>query len=82
MAPQVGFEPTTLRLTARQLHQNTAIYLLANSPHTLRYLANRSQFTGRSPNAAVAVFPISVARHYANDHKEFELASPQKSPQW
>jgi len=41
LAPQVGLEPTTLRLTAVQVHQKTATYCIANGPHTLRYLAKR-----------------------------------------
>src|ERR1035441_2545564 len=81
MAPQVGLEPTTLRLTARRLHQNGGAYPVANNPQILRYLANGSQFSPRPPNAVAPAFPISVALRYANDYKEFELASPQKSPQ-
>ena len=82
VAPQVGLEPTTLRLTARRLHQNKGVQLLAKGSHTSRYLANGSQFSGNALNAAAPGFPISVAIDYANNYKAFELASPQKSPQW
>jgi hypothetical protein len=39
LAPQVGLEPTTLRLTARSLHQNTSPWRITKRPHTLRYVA-------------------------------------------
>ncbi len=47
LAPQVGLEPTTLRLTATQVHQTAAGWTLANVPHALRYLANGCEFSGR-----------------------------------
>src|SRR5262249_2531747 len=40
MAPQVGFEPTTLRLTARQVHQNSDAELFVKGSYRLLYLAH------------------------------------------
>src|ERR1035438_5184951 len=81
LARQTGLELATFRLTARRLHQNKGVQLLAKGSHTSRYLANGSQFSGNALNAAAPGFPISVALRYASNCKEFELASPQKSPQ-
>src|SRR6266545_496993 len=41
VAPQVELEPTTLRLTATQVHRKTSPWWITKSPYTLRYLANR-----------------------------------------
>src|SRR5262249_132158 len=45
LAPQVGFEPTTLRLTARQVHQNTGTYILTNGFFPFPYLTNPRHFS-------------------------------------
>src|SRR5262249_16472017 len=82
LAPQVGLEPTTLRLTATQVHQNTAGYTFTKSPHTARYIANGSQFSQRPARPIAEADFISVAIHSSIHYKKFQGASPQKSPQW
>jgi hypothetical protein len=81
LAPQVGLEPTTLRLTATQVHQKRAASFFTKTLHTLRYVANGRDFSYRLARGALRPDLITAAIYSARHHKEFEGASPQKSPQ-
>jgi len=51
-------------------------------PPTSRYVANGSYFSRLAAGPVGGGVLISVARYSAINYKEFEGASPQKSPQW
>jgi hypothetical protein len=54
MAPQVGFEPTTLRLTAREIYFSSVPRAVATQSDLMRYVA---VFQAISPIASSALCP-------------------------